>query len=45
MKEFAFKNKNITDKDIDDAIKGKKIPSVVSLPSNKRNADEDSESL
>ena len=49
MKEFAIK-KNLSDKDFDDAIKfiknkNKHIPSVVSIPSKKREAEEDTESL
>lgn len=46
MKEFAIK-KNLSDKDFDDAIKNKNkhIPSVVSIPSKKREAEEDTESL
>jgi hypothetical protein len=42
MKEFAIK-KNVVDKDFDDAIKSKHIPSVVSIK--KREAEEDTESL
>ena len=50
LKEFAMK-RNISDKEFDDAIwgadkaKGEKVPGVVSLPSKKRDADDDSESL
>lgn len=49
IKEFAMKRK-ISDKEFDDAIwgdkgKGEKIPGTVTLPSKKREADEDTESL